>query len=239
MVRLFLMPVSGSLMIQRIHRHDWAHSACVGHVGKRPPSHHLRSWHEYGRMFWSLLSVLSSLITDDRGPSMSNSVSCEGNVTATRRFPNCWTWCLGLPGCLLSSSLSPHSLLEPDHEHPSRRNVSFNSRVTQEVQQQIDDTFSQDEYFPYFCLTKDVEMIRQLDWINIVTASVWLAWLVYLPAQFFPQLWPSPLPQYPQQPQSNRQLFDPNNQGVVDPRIDSMLFSPLPRLGQGERTSPN
>eukprot|EP00984_Skeletonema_dohrnii_P005071 scaffold1786_cov104-Skeletonema_dohrnii-CCMP3373.AAC.2 len=65
--------------------------------------------------------------------------SCEGNVTPTRRYTTLSEWddydVGGFQG-LLSSSLSPHSPVQPDHSTRSRRNLSFNSRITNEVQQQ-------------------------------------------------------------------------------------------------------
>jgi hypothetical protein len=117
----------------------------------------------------------------------------------------------------------------------SRGNLSFNTLITKEVQQQIDDAFSQDECFPYFFLAKDCKMIRQLDWINTGTASVWLAWLVYLPAQFFPCSDPLLFLNILKTPKAIVDYLDQNDQGVVDLRIDSMLLSLLPRLLVKER----
>jgi len=88
-----------------------------------------------------------------------------------------------LPGWLLSSSLSPHSPVQPDHEHPEPEECEHQLPDHKGGQQQIDDAFSQDEYFPYFCLTKDGEKIRQLDWINIGTVDC-LDWFTYLRNSF-------------------------------------------------------
>ena len=133
-------------------------------------------------------------------------------------FPMGWAWCRGLPVWLLSSSLYPHSPVKPDHEHsePEECELQLPDYKGGATTNRWRLLFLR-RMFLVFLSAKDGEMMRQLDWINIGIALVWLAWLVYLPVQFFPCS--DPL-LFLNILNSNRQVFDPNDQGVVDPRIN-------------------